>query len=174
MENKEIKTIDLGSETLKQDLIDILTYYNLSKQLDEHDNFEDDDEQLIKEYIHEELISLVNDIQIKGNFSYSNYYDEYFNYEDGELTSEVLQPSGRIQPAYIDHYHNQYWYLKGKLHRDDDLPAVMYDNGDVAYYKNGLKHRDNDENGNPQPAVIYVNEGGYKLYYKNGIEFFVK
>ena len=36
----------------------------------------------------------------------------------------------------------QYWFQNGKLHRDNDLPAVVYANGDQIWYQNGKRHRD--------------------------------
>jgi len=48
-----------------------------------------------------------------------------------------------------------------KLHRDDDLPAVVYVGGTQEWYKNGQLHRDN------LPAIIY--SSGYKYWYKYGI-----
>lgn len=30
------------------------------------------------------------------------------------------------------------WYKDGKLHRDNDLPAIVYDNGDKAWWSNGV------------------------------------
>ena len=35
------------------------------------------------------------------------------------------------------------------LHRDNDLPAIIYNNGDKEWYKNSKLHRDND-----LPAII--------------------
>lgn len=53
-------------------------------------------------------------------------------------------------------------YKDGKLHRDDDLPAVVYSNGTSEWYKNGLLHRDGD-----LPAIIWAS--GTKEWYKNGL-----
>jgi hypothetical protein len=52
------------------------------------------------------------------------------------------------------------FYLKNKLHRDEDQPAEeqWYENGrlrSVVYSKNGAKHRDND-----QPAKIFWRPNG--------------
>ena len=52
--------------------------------------------------------------------------------------------------------------LFGKLHRDNDQPAVIYANDDQYWYQNGKQHRDNN-----QPAVIYAN--GNQYWYQNGI-----
>jgi len=34
------------------------------------------------------------------------------------------------------------WYVAGKLHRDDDLPAVIADSGFAAWYCHGKLHRE--------------------------------
>ena len=52
------------------------------------------------------------------------------------------------------------WKLNDKLHREDDLPAVEYKNGDRIWYKDGQRHRDGD-----LPAVEYID--GYRAWYKN-------
>jgi hypothetical protein len=54
------------------------------------------------------------------------------------------------------------WYLNGVLHRDYDLPAVVYNDGTKKWYKNGKLHRDNG-----LPAVEESNGKNY-WYYKNG------
>lgn len=45
------------------------------------------------------------------------------------------------------------YYVNGELHRDDDKPAIEYDNGDMEWwcYKKG-RHRENG-----QPAVVRKN-----------------
>jgi antitoxin component YwqK of YwqJK toxin-antitoxin module len=44
----------------------------------------------------------------------------------------------------------QEWYKNDKLHRDNDMPAMIIHNGTQEWYQNGQLHRDND-----LPAVIY-------------------
>ena len=36
------------------------------------------------------------------------------------------------------------WYKDGVLHRDNDLPAIEFANGNKEWYQNGNLHRDND------------------------------
>jgi hypothetical protein len=43
------------------------------------------------------------------------------------------------------------YYKDGKLHRDDDLPAMEYNNGDKFWCQNGQLHRINN------PAAEYAN-----------------
>jgi hypothetical protein len=35
-------------------------------------------------------------------------------------------------------HHRVCWHLNGLLHRDGDLPAIVYSDGDKTWYKNGL------------------------------------
>jgi hypothetical protein len=41
------------------------------------------------------------------------------------------------------------WYENGVLHRDNDLPAIVYSSGSKGWLKNGLKHREHD-----RPALV--------------------
>jgi len=50
----------------------------------------------------------------------------------------------------------------GQLHRDNDLPAIIYDDGEMRWCQNNQLHRDND-----LPAVISAD--GSKLWYQKGI-----
>jgi hypothetical protein len=63
---------------------------------------------------------------------------------------------------YINDDGDIFWYKEGKLHRDDDKPAIMCNNNYKAWYKDGLLHRDGD-----QPAVLYGD--GDKEWYRNGL-----
>jgi len=67
------------------------------------------------------------------------------------------------EPApIIDKYGNQRWVNKdGQLHRENDLPAVIFEDGSKSWFKNGKLHRDND-----LPVIIYLN--GYKEWWVNG------
>jgi len=62
----------------------------------------------------------------------------------------------------IDSYGHKTWKNKeGKIHRDNDLPAIILADGNQHWYKEGKCHRDND-----QPAVIHPD--GTQLWYKEG------
>jgi hypothetical protein len=54
--------------------------------------------------------------------------------------------------------------LNGKLHRDNNLPAVVQVNGDKRWYIDGFLHRGND-----LPAVILAN--GHKEWYIFGEKY---
>ena len=63
-------------------------------------------------------------------------------------------------------YVKNYWgntehYKNNVLHRDEDLPAVIFARGDLEYYKYGKRHRNNG------PAVIRA--CGTCSWYKNGV-----
>ena len=70
----------------------------------------------------------------------------------------------------------QWNHYKGLRHRHLDKPAGInhwqkdYGTPCLYYYKNDLKHRDDDINGNPQPAVIL--SLGKTEFFKNDVEFF--
>ena len=50
--------------------------------------------------------------------------------------------------------------LNGKLHNDNDLPAIVYNDGTLMWFKNGLMHRVNG------PAFISLT--GTEYWYQNG------
>jgi hypothetical protein len=50
------------------------------------------------------------------------------------------------------------WYISGKCHRDNDLPAVEWADGTKKWYISGKCHREND-----LPAVDYAN--GTKVWW---------
>jgi hypothetical protein len=52
------------------------------------------------------------------------------------------------------------FFKDGQLHRDDDLPSVIWRDGSKFWYQNGLSHRLNG------PSDIYAS--GNKGYYING------
>ena len=60
---------------------------------------------------------------------------------------------------YLD--GDMYWYKNGFSHRDNDLPAVIYNTGTMAWCKNGNYHRDRN-----LPAVIYYDRT--MAWYING------
>ncbi len=64
------------------------------------------------------------------------------------------------RPAIVYNDGEQTWYRHGKLHRDNDKPAVITTEVQ-KYYQHDELHRDNDK-----PAVIYAN--GTKLWYQHG------
>lgn len=64
-------------------------------------------------------------------------------------------------PAHVSNRNNKYvqcWYHAGKLHRDNDLPAIEHDNFKI-WFQNGKRHRSND-----LPAVEYTNGRRFEWY----------
>jgi hypothetical protein len=89
------------------------------------------------------------------------------------------------QGKHIDKHGNVRYYKNGKLHRDNDLPAEEWANGDKVWFQNGKLHRDNDlpaeefasgtkmwfqnnkhHRDNDLPAAEYAN--GTKIWFQNG------
>ena len=68
-----------------------------------------------------------------------------------EINEEVCVTSGGTQM----------WYKNRKLHRDNDLPAIIWTGGNQEWYKNGVCHREND-----LPAIVTTD--GTHAWYKNG------
>jgi len=56
---------------------------------------------------------------------------------------------------------SEWWFKDGQLHRDGDLPAVVYPNGDQYWCQHGKPHRDGD-----QPAVVRAD--GNQKWYQHG------
>jgi hypothetical protein len=54
---------------------------------------------------------------------------------------------------------DKYWYLNGKLHREDG-PAVEYSDGNKFWWLNGKRHREDG------PAMEWAN--GDEFWYLNG------
>ena len=76
-------------------------------------------------------------------------------YRDGKLHRD------NDLPAMIRALGTQKWYKDGKLHREGDLPAVIWANGTQNWYKYGKQHRDGD-----LPAEIWSN--GTQVWCKDG------
>jgi hypothetical protein len=81
-------------------------------------------------------------------------------------TYKVWYKQGKIHrdndlPAISRNESYQEWYKDGELHRDGDLPAIIGSDNHQEWYVNGEVHRDGD-----LPAVIY---GEIRQWYKNGV-----
>ena len=113
--------------------------------------------------------------------------------EDKSVTNRLIIKKLLTYEELLEHCTGRFtnpdgteeWYLNGKLHRDGDLPAVIFSNDEFAWYKNGERHRDGDEaaviskisntwyqNGKihrdgDNPAIICKN--GNKLWYKHNL-----
>lgn len=56
--------------------------------------------------------------------------------------------------------YDQVWRNKQGLHRENS-PALIYENGDMIFYKNGLRHRD--------IGPAHTHSHGCQFFYFNGI-----
>lgn len=63
-------------------------------------------------------------------------------------------------PASIDANGNKFWFYDGLNHRNNDLPASIYNETQIWFY-NGSIHREND-----LPAVMYT--GGAQEWFYEG------
>ena len=64
-----------------------------------------------------------------------------YTVEDGKL---LVVSEEQLAILILAYQGAQYWFKNGKLHRDNDLPAVIYADGTQYWYQNGKFHRDND------------------------------
>ena len=98
---------------------------------------------------------------IESNNGEKKYWIEGVQLTEEEFEEEQLGPI--LEQPQIDEFGTEIWRNKdGKLHRDDDLPAMTYENGNKYWYKNDKLHRLNG------PA--YEESSGYKKYYIEGTE----
>jgi len=44
---------------------------------------------------------------------------------------------------FIDKYDNMYWYKNGNYHRENDLPAIIWYDGSLSWYKDGFTIKTN-------------------------------
>ena len=87
------------------------------------------------------------------------------NLEYNLIVNEITLPEIISKPSQeilvCDPYGIQRWYLKDKLHRSGDLPAVIFPDGHQEWYQNGRLHRLHN------PAVINAN--GDQYWYHHGL-----
>ena len=99
--------------------------------------------------ISHELVAWFQQKQIKINL---------LKHEFKSFVSHAWYTNGKLhsndnQPAIIYLNGTQCWYHYDQRHRDNDLPAVIYDDGSQLWFQNDELHRDND-----QPAKIITNK----------------
>jgi len=90
-----------------------------------------------------------------------------FKYSDGRI--EYRKTNGKLHnendlPAVIYKSGTNIWYKNGKCHRDGDLPAIVCPDGSLYWYKNDKLHRKG------KPAIIESNDNGVIIeeFYENG------
>ena len=87
-------------------------------------------------------------------------YRRYSNRIEFRNSNDELHRDGDL-PAIIYPNRSKWWYKNGQRHRDGDPPALIYSSGTKGWYKNGRIHRDGD-----LPAVVSTD--GYKEWWVNG------
>jgi hypothetical protein len=80
----------------------------------------------------------------------------------GCITVTVFRDPDTGEEHSVGDDGSHYWYKNGLRHREDDKPSVICADGSRYWYKNGFIHRDGDE-----PAIIFQN--GTRLWYKKGL-----
>jgi hypothetical protein len=85
-------------------------------------------------------------------------------YQDAE--KEMWKKHGKLhrdndKPAMMWVDGRQEWYQHNKRHRDNDKPAVIWADGSQAWYQHGKRYRDNDK-----PAMIRA--AGMRIWYQHG------
>lgn len=90
----------------------------------------------------------------------NDYNGDKYWFDKGLLHRELDLPS-----MLLDYGGSAYWYKKGIIHRDGDLPAIVKSHDFAKYwYKEGKLHRDGN-----RPAIIY--KDGTKYWYVNGYKY---
>ena len=83
------------------------------------------------------------------------YYHKYLNNISASYVWSMLGC-----PTNINKNGDILWFKYGVRHRDDDEPAFIKSNGDKYWYLNGKLHREDDK-----PAIEYIS--GDKTWYLN-------
>ncbi len=96
-----------------------------------------------------------DDFGIPDDVEIVQEYDRIKYYKHNQLHRD------NDEPAVIYDNGDKEWWFNGKLTRDGDQPAITFANGTKIWYKDNHLHRDGDE-----PALVRVN--GDKRWYKNG------
>lgn len=87
------------------------------------------------------------------NVEYTTEHDIYTD----SLGIKYFYRSGTLK--FDDSVHQ--FMIGGILHRDNDLPAIVYPNGSAKWFKEHKLHRDND-----QPAIVF--EDGSQFWFTDG------
>jgi hypothetical protein len=105
-----------------------------------------------------EIISFLN---ITEDKSILDIHKQLFNLSDNEKDQilKTWKNNSKYECKVFD--DRKEWHVNGKIHREDDLPAVEREDGEKSWWVNGRLHRDADK-----PAVEYVD--GAKCWFVNG------
>ena len=100
----------------------------------------------------------------------NRFYYKYKYVVNDEIMNNPIRLKNNIlyrihnKVAFIGSHGDQFWFYQGKIHRENDLPAILYTHGDRVWCYKGKIHRENDK-----PAIIYPD--GTQEWYKNGIQY---
>jgi hypothetical protein len=95
------------------------------------------------------------------NIHIEKVYVKWFDYYRLEYTLFGKLHRENDLPAVERDTGTLEWYYKGRLYRADDKPAIIYGSGTRHWYYNDKLHRSND-----LPAIIYSND--QKEWYTYG------
>ena len=145
--NRNLKVDDEGYVHVNGILGIDLTDYDFTRQISRH----------INHLFDGEYDEIVND--------WAEKYDHQYYYRDSDYHEWTKKNAYHREkgPARAWEDGSKEWYVNGKLHRDNDLPACIYPNKKKEWYRNDKLHRDYD-----LPAVIC--KDGRKEWYNNGVK----
>lgn len=188
--NKSLKQIDrdlgnLEREYLKETSVKHSTLYKIHKIYDNYRKQLHKQQKDIEDYINEQtvlkkeqllhdkvelktynelcctkILNYDNQVSVPEIPAYVNRLDYNLVINSIVLPEIVSIPKDVSMVCDIDGVER--WFSNDKLHRDGDLPAVIYPNGRKEWYENGRLHRDND-----QPA--WIESDGRMAWYNYGL-----
>ena len=96
---------------------------------------------------------------IQGIYTIKDISDIIGNYS--VEAGKIVVSEEQLAVLLLAYKGTQFWYKNGQLHRDNDLPAIIYPSGIQYWCQNGKFHRDGD-----LPAMI--DSKGNRAWYKEG------
>jgi hypothetical protein len=101
------------------------------------------------------------------SFRHVEIQKQFIEEQDGVQCTYLAQLHGTKEPAILKPNGDQWWYLNGKLHRDNDKPAYISHDGRKAWFQEGVMHRDNGPaEVAPRGRLAYYQKG--KLHREDG------
>jgi len=82
-------------------------------------------------------------------------------FQEHNIQLKLMKEYVRIENSNGLYNGYEKWFQNGELHRDNDLPAIIWEDGTQFWYQNGQRHRDNN-----LPAVI--SKCGNRIWYNHG------
>jgi len=186
MKKIESDLSELNNENLKIKSVKITTLEKLHKIFYDYRNQLQDQEIAFEQYIENQsllkknlILNQKNKMNLRIESCKSQLYDHYdkivlpdanytsnLEYEivfkDNVFPNIIIFPEQMNEDYVKEANGRQTFYKKGTkiVHRDNDLPAIIYADGAESWYQNNNLHREND-----LPAVI--RKSGEQLWYQN-------